>query len=38
MFFRDELTDRRRAMVEKAFTLLDKDGSGQLTVSDLSKL
>jgi len=25
---RDELTERRRAMVQKAFAMLDKDGSG----------
>jgi len=25
---RDELTERRAAMVQKAFNMLDKDGSG----------
>lgn len=25
---REELTDRRKAMVEKAFRMLDRDGSG----------
>ena len=31
------MTDRRRNMVEKAFSMLDKDGSGELTISDISK-
>jgi Ca2+-binding EF-hand superfamily protein len=26
--YRDELTERRKAMVMKAFAMLDKDGSG----------
>jgi Ca2+-binding EF-hand superfamily protein len=30
-----EMNDRRKALVEKAFSILDKDGSGVLTVSDL---
>lgn len=32
---KDELTGRRKAMVDKAFIILDKDGSGKLTVSDI---
>jgi len=32
---RDELTERRLAMVLKAFNMLDRDGSGQITVSDI---
>lgn len=35
---RDELTVRRRNMVEKAFAMLDRDGSGQLSIQDLRKL
>lgn len=35
---RDELTERRRKMVEKAFAMLDRDRSGQLNINDLSKL
>lgn len=33
---RDELTERRKVMVMKAFAMLDKDGSGELTVSDIA--
>ena len=33
---RDELTERRRKMVEKAFVMLDKDGQGGITISDIS--
>jgi Ca2+-binding EF-hand superfamily protein len=32
---RDELTERRRAIVERAFAVLDRDGSGQITISDI---
>lgn len=32
---RDELTERKKAMVEKAFKILDKDGSGKITVQDV---
>ena len=32
---RDELTERRRKMVEKAFMMLDRDRSGQLNINDL---
>ena len=34
---RDELTERRRNMVDKAFRMMDRDGSGQLNIQDLSK-
>ena len=30
---RDELTPRRKAMVDKAFAMMDRDGSGQITLS-----
>jgi len=33
---RDELSERRLNMVKKAFMMLDKDGSGQLTTSDIA--
>lgn len=33
---RDELSERRLNMVKKAFVMMDKDGSGQLTTSDLA--
>lgn len=29
---RDELTERRKKMVEKAFNMLDRDGSGQINI------
>jgi Ca2+-binding EF-hand superfamily protein len=29
---RDELTERRKKMVAKAFSIMDKDGSGQLNI------
>lgn len=32
---RDELTERRLNMVQKAFAMLDRDGSGQITISDI---
>jgi len=32
---KDELSERRVNMVKKAFMLLDKDGSGKVTVSDI---
>ena len=35
---RDELTERRQRMVNKAFAIMDKDGSGQLNLADVSKL
>jgi Ca2+-binding EF-hand superfamily protein len=34
--YRDDLTPRRAKMVEKAFTMLDRDCSGKLTISDIS--
>ena len=30
------MTPRRTVMVEKAFAMLDKDGSGQITVKDIA--
>ena len=33
---RDELSERRLNMVKKAFMMMDKDGSGQLTASDIA--
>ena len=32
---KDELSERRVNMVKKAFMMLDKDGSGKVTVSDI---
>lgn len=32
---REELTERRLGMVQKAFASLDRDGSGQITKSDI---
>lgn len=34
---RDSLNDRRLGMVKKCFGIMDKDQSGQITVSDISK-
>ena len=34
---RDELNERRLGMVKKSFAIMDKDWSGQITVSDVSK-
>lgn len=34
---RDDLTERRKLMVEKAWTIMDKDKSGKITVSDIGK-
>ena len=36
--YRDELTPRRMAMVNKAFMMMDRDGSGQLTISDIASI
>lgn len=36
--FRDELTERRKNMVEKAFRMLDRDNSGMIQINDLGKL
>lgn len=32
---REELTDRKKKMVEKAFNILDKDGSGLINIKDI---
>ena len=32
---REELTPRRAKMVAKVFTMLDRDGSGQVSISDI---
>jgi Ca2+-binding EF-hand superfamily protein len=34
----DDLSERRLRMVKKAFQMLDKDGSGQVTVSDVTNI
>lgn len=33
--YRDELSQRRRNMVLKAFAMMDKDGSGVIQVKDI---
>ena len=35
---REELSDRKKAMVERAFQMLDKDGSGVITFKDVEAL
>ncbi len=35
---REPLTDRRKKMVQKAFALMDKDGSGKITVVDIGHI
>eukprot|EP00344_Euplotes_crassus_P011494 CAMPEP_0197004752 /NCGR_PEP_ID=MMETSP1380-20130617/25518_1 /TAXON_ID=5936 /ORGANISM="Euplotes crassus, Strain CT5" /LENGTH=282 /DNA_ID=CAMNT_0042423655 /DNA_START=65 /DNA_END=913 /DNA_ORIENTATION=- len=35
---RDELSERRQKIVDKAFALMDQDGSGQITVEDVKHL
>ena len=35
---KEDLSERKQAMVDKAFTILDKDGSGILTVSDIENI
>ena len=35
---RDELTPRRKNMVLKAFAMMDKNGSGTITVSDIASI
>ena len=35
---RDELTERRAAMVKKAFLIMDRDGSGTITVGDIAHM
>jgi len=32
---REELTDRRKRMVQKAFQILDRDGSGVINIKDI---
>lgn len=32
---REELTDRKKKMVEKAFRVMDKDGTGYINVQDV---
>jgi len=35
---RDELTQRRKVMVDKAFAMMDRDQSGQLTIQDIASI
>jgi len=35
---REELTERRAGMVKKAFSILDTNGSGTITISDISHI
>ena len=35
---RDDLSERRSAMVEKAFRIMDRDNSGAITVSDVAHM
>ncbi len=35
---REPLTERRKKMVQKAFALMDKDGSGKITVADIAHI
>lgn len=35
---RDELNERRYAIVDKAFSIMDRDNSGQITVSDIAHI
>jgi Ca2+-binding EF-hand superfamily protein len=35
---RDELTPRRKVMVDKAFSMMDRDGSGQLNIQDIGSI
>lgn len=34
---RDDLTERRKKMVEKAWDIMDKDNSGKITVKDIGR-
>lgn len=34
---REELTERRARMVQKAFNMMDKNGSGKIEINDISK-
>jgi len=38
LVYRDELTPRRMVMVNKAFAMMDRDGSGQLTIGDIASI
>lgn len=33
---KDDLTERQQALVDKAWSIMDKDGSGEISVSDIS--
>lgn len=35
---KDDLTERQQSLVDKAFNMMDKDGSGAITVSDIRDL
>jgi len=35
---REPLSDRRRAIVEKAFGLMDKNESGEITIADIDEI
>lgn len=35
---RDPLTERRKAMVDKAFALVDRNNSGSITVADIDAI
>lgn len=35
---REPLSDRRKKMVQKAFALMDKNGSGEITISDVDAI
>ena len=35
---RDELSERRQKLVDKAFAIMDKDGTGTITVSDIKEI
>jgi len=36
--FRDELTPRRKNMALKAFAMMDKNGSGTITIQDIAQI
>ena len=35
---REPLSDRRKKMVQKAFSLMDKNGSGEITIQDIDAI
>ena len=35
---RDPLTERRKAMVDKAFELIDRNNSGTITIADIDAI